>query len=59
MSTTTYAIEIHHIAPLGFFADVVEVLESGRDGEVKYSTRIYDDPDYVQCLARQWIDENT
>jgi hypothetical protein len=36
----TFAIEIHFIAPLGYFADVVEVLESGRDGEVVFSTRV-------------------
>jgi hypothetical protein len=53
-----YAIDIRQIGPVSYVAYVVLVLESGRDGAVVHTTRIYDDPEYVARLAQQWIADN-
>lgn len=49
-----YVIEIRQAEP-GFFAKVVEILPSGRDGQVIYATGYYRDPDTAEYAARRWL----
>jgi hypothetical protein len=52
-----YLIEIHQVEA-GFVANVVEVLSSGRDGNVLFHTPAFDDPDTAEYEARRWITDN-
>ncbi|HEY7330141.1 MAG TPA: hypothetical protein VH592_21065 [Gemmataceae bacterium] len=51
-------IDVYAIGPLGFVAQVQEVLPDGAVGEVLYKTRIYAEREVVLDLARAWVAES-
>lgn len=58
MPVLNYTIAIHQLGAIGFIARILEVLQSGQDGDEVFCTRIYATADDAAYMARLWVEEN-